>query len=71
MVVRFGRSARNSRCRNRNNLFLCGQWLQFEIRAVHSYAADRAMTVGAASTYNPYRPGYRAGGTETASGEHV
>ncbi len=24
---------------------------------------------GAASTYNPYRPGFRSGGTETASGE--
>ena len=40
-----------------------------EIRAVHSYAADGATIVGAASMYNPYRPGYREGGTETASGE--
>jgi peptidoglycan lytic transglycosylase len=27
------------------------------------------IIVGAASTYNPYRPGYRSGGAETASGE--
>jgi rare lipoprotein A len=40
-----------------------------EIRAVHSYAADGTSIVGAASMYNPYRPGYREGGTETASGE--
>jgi rare lipoprotein A len=40
-----------------------------EIRAVHSYAADGTAIVGAASMYNPYRPGYREGGTETASGE--
>ena len=41
-----------------------------EIRAVHSYAANRATIVGAASMYNPYQPGYREGGTETSSGEH-
>jgi rare lipoprotein A len=38
-----------------------------EIPARHSHAA--ATIVGAASMYNPYRPGYREGGTETASGE--
>jgi hypothetical protein len=32
-----------------------------EIRAVHSYAADGTAIVGAASMYNPYRPGYREG----------
>ena len=41
-----------------------------EIHVVHSYAADRATIVGAASMYNPYQPGYREGGTETSSGEH-
>ena len=44
-----------------------------EIRAVHSYAVDDDATgaaiVGAASMYNPYRPGYREGGVNTASGE--
>lgn len=32
-------------------------------------AASRAAIIGAASTYNPYRPGYREGGVYTASGE--
>jgi peptidoglycan lytic transglycosylase len=33
-------------------------------------AVVRSVTLlGTASTYNPYRPGYRSGGTETASGE--
>ena len=32
-------------------------------------AASRAAIVGAASTYNPYRPGWREGGPNTASGE--
>jgi rare lipoprotein A len=27
------------------------------------------MVVGAASMYNPYRPGYREGGVQTATGE--
>jgi rare lipoprotein A len=36
-----------------------------EIPVVHAAAA----VVGAASMYNPYRPGYREGGIETASGE--
>jgi rare lipoprotein A len=38
-----------------------------------SYAANRAVhdvsILGIASTYNPYKPGYREGGIETASGE--
>ena len=42
-------------------------------RSEVSYAANRAAhdasIVGTASTYNPYRPGYREGGPETASGE--
>jgi rare lipoprotein A len=34
------------------------------------YAANRAASlVGTASTYNPYKPGYREGGAETSSGE--
>jgi rare lipoprotein A len=33
-------------------------------------AAVSGVTIlGTASTYNPYRPGYRSGGAETASGE--
>jgi rare lipoprotein A len=32
-------------------------------------AAIGAAVVGIASTYNPFRPGYRSGGRETASGE--
>lgn len=46
---------------------------QSEVRAVHSFAIDRAAhgsaVVGAASMYNPYRPGYQEGGTSTATGE--
>ena len=42
-------------------------------RSEVSYAANRvphdASIVGTASTYNPYGPGYREGGAETASGE--
>ncbi len=44
-----------------------------EIRAVHSSAVVNAASgdaiVGAASTYNPFRPGWREGGPNTASGE--
>jgi rare lipoprotein A len=44
-----------------------------DIGAVHSTAVDNAASgaaiVGAASMYNPYRPGYREGGAHTASGE--
>ena len=44
-----------------------------EIRTVHAFAVDRAAdgntVVGAASMYNPFRPGYREGGTSTATGE--
>ena len=44
-----------------------------EIAAVHSSAVVAAAAgdaiVGAASTYNPFRPGWREGGPNTASGE--
>src|SRR5436189_4917879 len=44
-----------------------------EIVAVHSSAvvnsASGEAIVGAASTYNPFRPGWREGGPNTASGE--
>jgi len=44
-----------------------------EIDAVHSSAvvndASGDAIVGAASTYNPFRPGWREGGPDTASGE--
>jgi rare lipoprotein A len=44
-----------------------------EIGAVHSSAAVNDAPgdaiVGAASTYNPFRPGWREGGPDTASGE--
>lgn len=44
-----------------------------EIVSVHSSAvvdeASGDAIVGAASTYNPFRPGWREGGPDTASGE--
>src|SRR4249919_1037660 len=44
-----------------------------ESGAVHSSAVVNAASgdaiVGAASTYNPFRPGWREGGPNTASGE--
>jgi len=44
-----------------------------EIAAVHSSAVVNAASgdaiVGAASTYNPFKPGWREGGPNTASGE--
>ena len=47
-------------------MFVCSSaaMAQSEHRATHD-----ASIVGTASTYNPYRPGYREGGPETASGE--
>jgi rare lipoprotein A len=46
---------------------------QDEIDAVDSnavvVAASRTAIIGAASMYNPYRPGWREGGVYTASGE--
>ena len=56
-------------------LFVCSSiaMARSEIRAAHSYAVDRSAygstVVGAASMYNPYRPGYREGGKSTATGE--
>ena len=56
--------------------FLCSSvaMARSEIGVTHSPTVDRAAfagtIVGAASMYNPYRPGYREGGAETASGEH-
>jgi rare lipoprotein A len=58
---------------------ICGAAIMFVCssaamaRSEPSHAANRAThdasIVGTASTYNPYRPGYREGGPETASGE--
>ena len=46
---------------------------RFEICVDHSRAVDRVALgtaiIGAASMYNPFRPGYRQGGKGTASGE--
>ena len=56
-------------------LFVCSSlaMARSEIRAVPAFAVDRAAhgstVVGGASMYNPYRPGYREGGTSTATGE--
>jgi hypothetical protein len=38
-------------------------------RCACRYATTGSAVVGIASTYNPFRPGYRSGGRETASGE--
>jgi rare lipoprotein A len=59
---------------------ICGAAIMFTCssaamaRTEASHAANRtalldASIVGTASTYNPYKPGYREGGIETASGE--
>jgi rare lipoprotein A len=56
-------------------LFACSSvtMARSEVRAVHSSVVERTTygntVVGAASMYNPYRPGYREGGTQTATGE--
>jgi peptidoglycan lytic transglycosylase len=51
-------------------LFACSTlaMARSEIRAVQAFA-DGNTVVGAASMYNPYRSGYREGGTSTATGE--
>jgi rare lipoprotein A len=56
-------------------LFACW-WVglaRAEVRAVHVFIIDRntdsKTVVGAASMYNPFQPGYREGGKETATGE--
>jgi len=67
----------------RLNAAICGAVMTFafssvvmaqnEIDTVDSntivVVASRAAIIGAASTYNPYRPGWREGGVNTASGE--
>jgi rare lipoprotein A len=69
----------------RSRAAVCGALLTFavsgavarsqasEAAAVHSSAvvdeASGDAIVGAASTYNPFRPGWREGGPDTASGE--
>jgi peptidoglycan lytic transglycosylase len=66
----------------RSSAAICGAVLAFaisvtvarsEIGAVHSSAVVNAASgdaiVGAASTYNPFKPGWREGGPSTASGE--
>jgi rare lipoprotein A len=40
-----------------------------ELMSPGAPAAKSPPILGVASTYNPYRPGYRSGGPETASGE--
>ena len=54
-------------------VFACSSAAMARSRSEPSYAANRAAhdasIVGTASTYNPYRPGNREGGIETASGE--
>ena len=53
---------------------ICGAAIRFVCssaamaRSEHRTTRD-ASIVGVASTYNPYRPGYREGGPEAASGE--
>src|ERR1700747_1247951 len=49
-------------------VFLCSSvaMARSEIRGIQS---AYGTIVGAASMYNPFRPGYREGGVETASGE--
>ena len=66
----------------RSSAAICGALVAFamsvtvarsEVGAVHSSAVVNAASgdaiVGAASTYNPFRPGWREGGPNTASGE--
>jgi rare lipoprotein A len=51
---------------------ICGAAVMFACSSAalaHNRVADDASIVGTASTYNPYRPGYREGGAETSSGE--
>ena len=54
-------------------LAVSGTVARSEPDAVHSSAVVNAASgdaiVGAASTYNPFRPGWREGGRKTASGE--
>jgi rare lipoprotein A len=52
-------------------MFACSSAAMARTEASHAAnrTADDASIVGTASTYNPYKPGYREGGIETASGE--
>jgi rare lipoprotein A len=51
---------------------ICGAAIVFACSSAamaHNRTDHDASIVGTASTYNPYRPGYREGGPETSSGE--
>lgn len=51
---------------------VCGVAIMFACSSAamaHNQVDHDASIVGTASTYNPYRPGYREGGSETSSGE--
>ena len=51
---------------------ICGAAIMFACSSAaraHTRAAHDDSIVGTSSTYNPYRPGYREGSLETASGE--
>ena len=50
-------------------LAVSGTTARSEIGAVDSAAVVKDAIVGIASMYNPFRPGWREGGPETASGE--
>jgi rare lipoprotein A len=52
-------------------VFACSSAAMARTEASHAAnrAAHDASILGTASTYNPYRPGYREGGIETASGD--
>src|SRR4030088_3728960 len=65
---------------SRSSAEICGALVALAVsvtvarsEAVHSSAvvneASGNAIVGAASTYNPFRPGWREGGPKTASGE--
>jgi rare lipoprotein A len=58
-------------------IFACSVPTEAAVKAEHqvvvskanSKKADPQLITGAASTYNPFRPGYGPGGKQTASGE--
>jgi len=52
-------------------VFVCSSGAMARTEASHAanQTTHDVSIVGTASTYNPYRPGYREGGPETASGE--
>jgi rare lipoprotein A len=52
-------------------LFSCSSDVMARTEAGTKTKTDTASTiVGTASMYNPFQPGYREGGIETANGEH-